>query len=141
MTNIQPYEIVNNVMQGDIKPSKAYVILRALKSELDEAIKAVEAELVSEITYISDREDLIVDGFKITHMAGRKSYDYKGVSLWREADEERKRIERLIKIATNDGVSIVDQHTGEVIDPVEVKHGSGFIKMERAPKTLVEIIK
>lgn len=138
---IEPYKIISDVELGEMKPSKAYVMLRALKSEIDEAMKKVEAELVSELTYLSNHEDLIVDGYKITHMQGRKSYDYKGCSLWREADAERKRIERIIKLATNDGVSVVDNHTGEIIEPVELKHGSGFIKMEHAPKTLVEIIK
>lgn len=138
---IEPYKIINDVELGELKPSKAYVMLRALKSEIDEAIKKVEAELVGEITYLSNQEDLVVDGYKITHMQGRKSYNYKGCSVWREVDEERKRIERIIKLATNDSVSIVDNHTGEIIEPVEVKHGSGYIKMERAPKTLVEVIK
>ena len=136
----EPYNIIKKVEGGQIKASNAYVLLRFLKSEIEYAIKQIEGELVNEITYLDDKEPLIVDGHKITHVAGRISYDFKSSSMWKEADAEKRRIEKLIKVATVDEVSIVDQHTGEIIEPVKTKHGNGYIKMEKTNEDLQKVI-
>ena len=136
----EPYNLIKKVEGGHLKASNAYVMLRALKSEIEYAIEQIEGQLLDEITYLDDKEPLIVDGHKITHMAGRTSYDYKSCLMWKQADAEKRRIEKLIKVATIDGVSIVDQHTGEVIEPVEIKQGNGYIKMERTNVDLQKVI-
>lgn len=136
----EPYNVIQKVENGQLKASNAYVTLRALKSEIEYAIKQIEGQIIDELTYLDDKEDLIVSGYKISHVAGRTSYDYKESSMWKEADTEKKRIERLIKVATKDGVSIVDQHTGEVIEPVKMKQGNGYIKMERSNDDLQKVI-
>jgi len=136
----EPYNLIKKVEEGNLKASNAYVILRALKSEIEYAIKQIESQIIDELTYLDSKEALVVNGYKITHVAGRASYDYKESSMWKEADTEKKRIERLIKVATKDGVSIVDQHTGEIIEPVKIKQGNGYIKMEQTNEDLQKII-
>ena len=136
----EPYNLIKKVEGGQLKASNAYVLLRSLKSEIEYAIKQIEGQLIEEITYLDDKEPLIIDGNKITHMAGRTSYDFKSSSMWKEADAEKRRIEKLIKVATKDKVSIVDQHTGEIIEPVEIKQGNGYIKMEKTNEDLQEVI-
>ena len=136
----EPYNLIQKVQNGQVKASNAYVTLRALKSEIEYAIKQIEGQIVHELTYLDSKEALVVNGYKITHVAGRSSYDYKESSMWKEADTEKKRIERLIKVATKDGVSIVDQHTGEIIEPVKIKQGNGYIKMEQTNEDLQKII-
>jgi hypothetical protein len=136
----EPYNLIKKVEEGNLKASNAYVILRALKSEIEYAIKQIESQIIDELTYLDSKEALVVNGYKITHVAGRSSYDYKESSMWKEADTEKKRIERLIKVATKDGVSIVDQHTGEIIEPVKIKQGNGYIKMEQTNEDLQKII-
>ena len=136
----EPYNLIQKVQNGHLKASNAYVTLRALKSEIEHAIKQIEGQIVDELTYLNDREDLIVSGFKLSHVAGRTSYEYKQNSMWKDADTEKKRIERLIKVATKDGVSIVDDATGEIIEPVQMKQGNGYIKMERSNDDLQKVI-
>ena len=136
----EPYNLIKKVEEGQLKASNAYVTLRALKSEIEYAIKQIESQIIDELTYLDSKEALVVNGYKITHVAGRSSYDYKESSMWKEADTEKKRIERLIKVATKDGVSIVDQHTGEIIEPVKIKQGNGYIKMEQTNEDLQKII-
>ncbi len=136
----EPHNVIKKVQDGHLKASNAYVTLRALKSEIEYAIKQIESQIIDELTYLDSKEALIISGYKITHVAGRSSYDYKESLMWKEADTEKKRIERLIKVATKDGVSIVDQHTGEVIEPVQIKQGNGYIKMEQTNEDLQKII-
>jgi hypothetical protein len=136
----EPYNLIKKVEGGQLKASNAYVTLRSLKSEIEYAIKQIESQIIDELTYLDDKESLIVSGNKITHMAGRMSFDFKSSSMWKEADAEKRRIEKLIKIATKDGVSIVDNHTGEIIEPVKTKQGNGFIKMERTNEDLQKVI-
>ena len=132
-------ELLEQYQEGNIKASKAYVQLRAIKSELDDVIKDIETGLVDEITMMGN-EDLVVDGFKISHMKGRTSLDYKVSDVWNEYKESLKLVEEKLKQATKLKVDIVDPESGEVYEPLPVRHGKGFIKMERAPKTLVEIL-
>lgn len=123
--------IHHQVIEGLIKPSKAYVELRAMESEIAEIKKVVETELVTEILS-NGQEPTTYGGFEIKHMNGRSSYNYKECSMWADADNERKRVQALVQMATQEGVEITDQETGEVIEPVTVKQGNGFIKMEKA---------
>lgn len=132
-------ELLEQYQEGNIKASKAYVQLRAIKSELDDVIKDIETGLVDEITRMGN-EDLIVDGFKISHMKGRTSLDYKASDVWNEYQASLKAVEEKLKQATKLKVDIVDPESGEVYEPVPVRQGKGYIKMERAPKTLLEIL-
>jgi hypothetical protein len=136
----EPYNVIKKVQDGHLKASNAYVTLRALKSEIEYAIKQIEGQIVDELTYLDSKEDLIVSGFKLSHIAGRTSFEFKNNSMWNDVDAEKKRIERLIKVATKDGVSIVDESTGEIIEPVPTKQGNGYIKMERSNDDLQKII-
>lgn len=133
------YELLNSYQDGNLKASKAYIQLRALKSELEDVIKEVENGLVDEITRMGN-EDLVVDGYKISHMKGRTSLDYKASDVWNEYQASLKAVEEKLKQATKLKVDIVDPESGEVYEPVPVRYGKGYIKMERAPKTLVEIL-
>jgi hypothetical protein len=125
------YELLHEYQEGNIKASKAYIQLRALKSELEEVIKEVEDGLVDEITRMGN-EDLIVDGYKISHMKGRTSLDYKASHVWNEYKESLKLVEEKLKQATKLKADIVDPHSGELFEPLPVRHGKGYIKMERA---------
>jgi hypothetical protein len=124
-------DILKQYNDGDMKPSKAYVQLRAIKSELEDIIKQVEDGLVDEITRMGN-EDLIVDGFKISHMKGRQSLDYKVSDVWKEYKESLKLVEEKLKQATKLQSDIVDVKTGEVYEPLPTKYGAGYFKMERA---------
>jgi len=125
------YQLLTDYQEGNIKASKAYIQLRAIKSELEEVIKEVEDGLVDEITRMGN-EDLVVDGFKISHMKGRESLDYKASDVWNEYKESLKLVEEKLKQATKLKVDIVDPESGEVYEPLPTKYGAGFIKMERA---------
>lgn len=133
--------VLRQYQDGEMKASKAYVQLRTIKSELDDVIKEIEQGIVDEITMLGRGEDLVVDGFKISHMQGRTSLDYKVSPVWNEYKESLKNVEEKLKQATKLKVDIVDPESGEVYEPVPVRMGKGYIKMERAPKTLVEIIR
>jgi hypothetical protein len=128
----QHQDLVQQAEEGLIKPSHAYVQLRALKSEIDEGLKAVESLVVDELTKLNDKEELVALGHKISHMKGRTSFAYKECDKWEEVNSERKRIEGLIKVATQQNAEIVDKETGEIIEPVTIKNGKGYLKMERA---------
>lgn len=127
----QHQDLVLQAQNGIIKASEAFVQLRAVKSEIEDSIKEVEPLVIDELTLLHDKEDLISLGFKITHMKGRTSFNYKESSMWNNTDNERKRIEKLIKVATQQNAEIIDKETGEIIEPVSIKNGKGYLKMEK----------
>jgi len=119
------------VIEGLTKPSKAYVLLRAMESEIAEIKKEVETELVGEILS-NGKEPTTYGGFEVKHMNGRSAYVYKECPMWVDADTERKRVQGLVQAATTQGVEIIDKETGEVIEPVNMSTGKGYLKMEKA---------
>lgn len=129
-------QLQREVEQGERKPSEAYVELRSIKEflneKLDKAIKAVEPGVVDEVTRLSDQEELIALGSKITHVQGRTSYKYKQCPMYKDVDSELKRVRELIKTATKNNVEIVDKQTGEMVEPVEMKQGKGYLRLEKA---------
>lgn len=124
-------EIIKQYHEGNMKASKAYVNIRSIKSEADEAIKELESGLIDEITMMGS-EDLIVDGNKISHVQGRTIYNYKSSEVWVKAKDDLSKIEEKLKQATKLKSDIVDNATGEVYEQIPVKQANGFIKMERA---------
>lgn len=131
-TGYQHQDLALQAEQGLIKPSEAFVRLRALKSEIEDSLKSVESLVVDELTLLDDKEDLISLGFKITHMKGRSTFNFKECDKWNEINNERKRVEGLVKVATQQNAEIIDKETGELIEPVTIKNGKGFLKMEVA---------
>ena len=127
----QHQDLVQQAHNGVIKASKVFVQLRAIKSEIEESIKQIEPLVIDELTFLDDKEDLISLGFKITHMKGGTSFNYKECPMWNDTDNERKRIEKLIKVATQQNAEITDKETGEIIEPVSIKNGKGYLKMEK----------
>ena len=77
-------------------------------------------------------EDLIVDGYKISHMKGRESLDYKASDVYNQYSNILKEVQEKLKQATKLKADIVDPETGEVYEPLPTKYGAGFFKMERA---------
>lgn len=137
----EPYNIIQSVKEGETKASKAYVKLRALKNEIEYSIKEIESELLDEITQLDAKEDLIVDGYKISHVAGRVTYNFKDSEVWLKQKESLKLVEEKLKQATKLGVDLVEPETGEVYEPITKRQGSGYIKMEQSRTPLIDIIK
>lgn len=124
------YELLNKYENGEIKPSRAYVQLRAWKSEIEDVIKQVEIGLVDEIISMG-KEDLVCEGFKISHLPGRVSLDYKASEVYQDYEEKLNLVKEKLKQATKLKSDIVDPETGEIYEPLPTKQGSGFIKMEK----------
>jgi len=127
-------DIAEKVRNGEMKPSNAYVGLRKLRDQIDHVIKSIEDEVMDELMLYSRHDDLIVDDRRIVHVAGRTTYDFKDSHTWNDINEQKKRIERMIKTATKDGVQIIDDETGEMYEPVPVKHSKSYLKIERVKR-------
>lgn len=130
-TRYQHQDLVLQAKNGIIKASDTFVQLRAMKSEIEESIKEIEPLVIDELTFLDDKEKLISLGFKITHIKGRTSFNYKECPMWNDTDNERKRIEKLVKVATQQNAEITDKETGEIIEPVSIENGKGYLKMEK----------
>lgn len=123
-------EILKQYNEGHIKASVAYFNLRMIKSQVEDAIKDIENDLLDEIIMMGP-EDLIVEGHKISHVPGRVTFDYKSSPTWNEYRDKLKKVEEKLKQATKLGVEIVDPDSGEVYEAVEKKEGKGYIKLEQ----------
>lgn len=120
--------------EGHVPASQVYVTLRKLKDDIDSALKQLEDSVMDELVRMNNYEDLIVYGKKIVEVQGRTTYEFKESPMWNDAYNQQKRIERIIKTATNDGVSIYDNETGEVIEPVTKRQGKSYLKIETPKK-------
>jgi len=123
-------EILSQYQEGHIKASIAYFNLRIIRSEVEDAIKAIENDLLEEIIRMGP-EDLIVEGHKISHVPGRVTFNYKTSDTWNQKYDSLKKVEEKLKQATKLGVEIIDPDTGELYEAIEKKEGKGYIKLEQ----------
>jgi hypothetical protein len=128
----------NSIINTSVMPTKANIekvaqsILQPIQDgymsapEVAVRIKFLEDVLKKVKSELEVKENDVVLGAKIEIVEAGVKYAYQDCDLWREIknkllplEEELKKIEEQIKIATKIGKSFVDESTGEIISPVQ----------------------
>lgn len=119
--------IASDAIEGNTDAMKAFIRLKALASYVADSIKAVEP---SALLKADDYEGQELMGNIIRTQQGAR-YDYKHYEGWKEINDKRKRLEKIMKDACNSNTEALDPETGEVIPPAEKKLTKVFIKLEK----------
>ena len=95
-------------------------------ASMQDAVK--ESAINERIKY--GKEEVVIDGFKIEQVPGRKLWKYDHSSAWQQVNERRKTLETLMQKAHN-GASIVDGDTGEVVEPATLTYTAETLRLTR----------
>lgn len=114
-------ELTEGVASGFVNPLEFLVKIEFLTKVLEQAKKQVKELALQNLTQPQE-----LFGAKVEVAETGVKYDYSQNEIWQELKEkmqpledELKKVEEQIKIATKIGKSIVDERTGELISPVQ----------------------
>ncbi len=114
-------ELTEGVASGFVNPLEFLVKIEFLTKVLEQAKKQVKELALQNLTQPQE-----LFGAKVEVGETGVKYDYSQNEIWQELKEkmqpledELKKVEEQIKIATKIGKSIVDERTGELISPVQ----------------------
>lgn len=129
-TIIELENLTIEALEGVESPLEAFVEIKKAIDLLTELQNAVKQEALNEAS--KENETTFENyGAKITYKEGRRTWDFKGIDSWKEADKKRKEIEELHKSAYNNyqkGKTTIDEN-GEVVKPAICKFSSPSISV------------
>lgn len=113
--------INSQIENGEIDPVSGYIQLKKIEKALDEAKEYAYAEAAKKLGIMNKLElENLPFGAK-GRESGRTTYEYSQNEKYSVAQSEAKRLEKLIKIATDNQSAITDPETGEQIYGVPFK--------------------
>jgi flagellar biosynthesis/type III secretory pathway chaperone len=122
-------EIKQKALNGEISP----IQLLSKLSELEKAVKEAKDEIMEDA--ISEFEkygakSIREYGFEIS-IAQSGRYDYSDNADWNKKQSEIKEIERRMQAAYKANGSILDENTGEIIEPAIYKSNKPGLKFKK----------
>lgn len=121
-------ELTQSVIDGNADPLEAYIHLKSIEKRISECLKEVEPIAYQEADKWSEKV-FTYKGAEIQKKNAAGRYDYSTVSLWKQAEERKKKIEELAKVAYKGGVTVVDEESGEVVEPCAYTEGKSIISV------------
>jgi hypothetical protein len=115
--------ILQEVADGNSNPLEAYIQFKKLEKELENAIKAVQADAINEAAKYPEKS-FKAFGAVIEKRNAPSKWTYDHISAWISAKENLKRIETLAQAG-----GAVDEESGEVIDRAIKVHGKETIAL------------
>lgn len=111
-----------DVIEGQIYALHVLADLSDMANTIASAQERIKAFAMKEAdTYEGNK--FVFAGRTFTKVPARQIVKYDHVPQWKELAERRKRIEQLsLQAAKTFGVTIVDDETGEVIEPAQITY-------------------
>lgn len=106
--------IVSSVVEGSENSGDLYIKLDFLKKSIDKSLKTIKEDAVVELSKYDKGQTVMGVEINVTSKA---SYKYDNNPEWVAKKAELKKIEEQMKMVNKDGVTIVNEETGEVVPP------------------------
>jgi len=124
---------VQSAVDGEASALEVFALLKTEEKKMqdffDKAKEQIEEAALNEANTFTEKS-FEFKNYKIEKRQGRAIYNYKNVGIWNRLKEKMSTIEKLSKLASesrNFGKTIVDDDTGEVIEPCEVKYSKDVL--------------
>lgn len=133
-------EILNTVekaQEGELNHLDALLELREHRELLEKALEIIKDYETSKIDEISREAAKYPEGyrgFQVTLVNGRKTFSYKGIPEWEQAESEKKKIEEkykaMFEAAQKGAVYANVGADGEELPMPEVNFGKSFLTVK-----------
>lgn len=124
-------QIFEDVCNGNISPLLGYAQLESAKKNIEGMLSQIKEDAMEEAEKMGIQNGAVERwGYKISRVASRANYDYKGIRSWVDKKMELSNIEELAKLAAKTGKQQVDPDTGELIDPAIVTYSKEGISIK-----------
>jgi hypothetical protein len=115
------------VDNGHTNPLKAFVEIKRLQQMIDDIKDSIQDQAIAERMKYG-KEEVVIDGFKVEQVPGRKNWKYDHSDAWQAVNERKKTLESLMQKAYA-GTSIVDGETGEEIEPAALTFSKETLRL------------
>ena len=113
-------QLTQEVIEGNINPLEAYVLLKKHQADIEEALKAIKDLAIDEANKYGQKS-FAAFGAQVELRNAASTWVYSG-SAYESAKAKMKYIETLAKAGGG-----IDPDTGEIIDPAVKKEGASTI--------------
>jgi hypothetical protein len=131
MTNVKEIlgELVQQVVDGNADPLEAYIHLKDVEKYLKQCNECVEPLAYQEADKWSEKT-FTYKGAEIQKKSAAGRWDFTNVSLYKESQKRLKQIEELAKVAAKGGTTVIDEPSGEVVEPAIYTAGKAIISVK-----------
>lgn len=124
---IHPRDILKEVDDGLRDPIEAAILLKRMSETLEDCYQKVREQAATTFTIrYGDKAEELIDGATVKYSHGRAVYDYKMLPAWVKKKAELVAIEKEAQTAARArierGESLVNEETGEVIQPCGIEY-------------------
>ena len=124
-------DIAELVLNGEIEPLKAFMILKDIENKSKEYKKKIEDLAIEELSNYNGKAEINGHNISLKKSAGR--WDFKHIEEIVEAENNLKQLKEKYKLAyhqiENNTTSVGEG--GEVIKPAVFKHGKEIISISK----------
>lgn len=110
--------MVNEAKDGDVSALKTFIELKRMSKELDECLKDIKDEALSEAEQYGKGEQIIHGAVVSVRAVGGK-WKFDHIGEWKETEDKKKAIEAKYKNAfknAENGLYNVAESTGEILE-------------------------
>lgn len=131
MTNVKTIlgELVQQVIDGNADPLEAYIHIKDLERYIKQCNEAVEPLAYQEADKWTEKT-FVYKGAEIQKKNSAGRWDFTNVALYKESQQRLKQIEELAKVAAKGGATVVDEKSGEVVEPAVYTEGKAIISIK-----------
>jgi hypothetical protein len=122
---------VQSVVDGEQDPLEVLALIVDLEKHVKKCKEKIESDAINEA--VKFEKTFKHKGFEFTYCEGRRTYDFKHIQEWVDADKKKKEIEEKAKQAAYMKEKNILGVTGdgEVIEPCVVKSSKPFLTIKQ----------
>jgi hypothetical protein len=121
-------ELTQQVIDGNSDALEAYIHIKDIEKYIKLCNEQIEPIAYQEADKFTEKV-FTYKGAEIQKKNAAGRYDYSNVQLWKRANERQKQIEEMAKSALKGKCTIVDEESGEVIEPCIYTEGKAIISV------------
>ena len=128
-------QLVQDVLDGNENPLKAYAVLKELSKQVSDGISQIEDGALEEAAKYGEKTFEALN-YKFEVREGARRYNFKNIPEWVSASEKLKEMESTYKQAANayeKGKTVIDDN-GEVVPVPEVTFSKSSIVVKAMSK-------
>ena len=123
-TDLREFE--NEVVEGEVNPLESWSELLELEKLITKTKEAIKPIAITEL----QKYDKYERNGKSFTVSQKTNYDLSGCKFYQNLNSQLKQVKELSVMAAKTGKSIIDENTGEVIEPAIITYSEPFITVK-----------
>lgn len=131
------FSTIHRAEEGELSNLEALLSLRENKAELEKSIEIIKEFESDKVNEIGNEASKYPDGFRGYHISltnGRKTFNFKGIPEWDDAEQNKKNVEEkyksMFEAKLKGAVHANISEDGEELPLPEINYGKSFLTVK-----------